>query len=55
MSVVQSERVKLTANWLDRGGTACLTIGVIAPGAAAIFGYPVVPAGFGSLLIGVGL
>jgi hypothetical protein len=39
MSLVHNERTKLTANWLDRAGTAAITVGVIAPLAALIFGY----------------
>lgn len=39
MSLIHNERTKLTANWLDRAGTAAITVGVIAPLAAAVFGY----------------
>ena len=30
-SLIHNERTKLTANWLDRAGTAAVTIGVVAP------------------------
>jgi hypothetical protein len=40
MSQIHNERTKLTANWLDRAGTAALTLGVFAPLAARFFGYP---------------
>jgi hypothetical protein len=53
MSIIHNERVKLTANWLDRAGTAVLTLGVIAPLAAALYGYPNPPVSFGILLAGV--
>jgi hypothetical protein len=39
VSLIHNERTKLTANWLDRAGTAAITLGVIAPLAAAVFGY----------------
>ncbi|MDR6954139.1 hypothetical protein J2X65_003507 [Ancylobacter sp. 3268] len=38
MSQVHNERTKLTANALDRASTACLTVGVLGPGAAALYG-----------------
>lgn len=40
MSIVsesEKERIKLTANALDRASTACLTVGLFAPAAAAWF------------------
>jgi len=37
---IDTERVKLLANWFDRASTAMLTIGVFAPLAAAIYGPP---------------
>ncbi len=38
MSLVHNEQTKLTANALDRASTACLTVGVLGPGAAALYG-----------------
>ncbi len=38
MSLIHNERTKLTANWLDRAGTAAITVGVIAPLATALYG-----------------
>jgi hypothetical protein len=37
MSLVHNEQTKLLANALDRASTACLTIGILAPIAAAIY------------------
>ena len=37
MSLVHNERTKLLANALDRASTACLTVGVLAPVAAALY------------------
>lgn len=51
MSLVDNERTKLLASALDRASTACLTVGVLAPIAAAFYtsaGPPI-----GPLLIGV--
>ena len=31
VELIHNERTKLTANWLDRAGTAAVTIGVVAP------------------------
>jgi uncharacterized membrane protein YdjX (TVP38/TMEM64 family) len=53
LSLIHNERTKLTANWLDRAGTAAVTIGVIAPIAAAVFGYGNPPFSTGRLAIGV--
>ena len=39
MNVTHNERVKLTAGYLNTAAGACLTAGVIAPTAAAIFGF----------------
>lgn len=38
MSLIHNERTKLAANALDRASTACLTVGVFGPGAAALYG-----------------
>jgi len=53
LSLIHNERTKLTANWLDRAGTAAVAIGVIAPIAAAVFGYGNPPFSTGRLAIGV--
>jgi hypothetical protein len=37
MTLVANERTKLLANALDRASTACLTVGVLAPVAAATY------------------
>ena len=54
ISLIHNERTKLTASWLDRASTAALTLGVVAPLAAAVFGYPDTPVSAGNLLIGIG-
>lgn len=54
MSLVHNEQTKLTANALDRASTACLTVGVLGPSAAALYGLAGASAGgwiaFGALL-----
>jgi cobalamin synthase len=37
MSLVENERIKLLANAFDRASTACFTVGVLAPLAAAVY------------------
>ena len=37
MTFIHNERTKLFANALDRASTACLTVGVLAPVAAALY------------------
>ncbi|KKB10869.1 hypothetical protein VE25_15630 [Devosia geojensis] len=37
MSLILNETLKLQANALDRASTACLTVGVLAPGAATVY------------------
>jgi hypothetical protein len=37
MSLVHNEQTKLLANALDRASTACLTVGILAPIAAAVY------------------
>ena len=42
--LARNERLKLTANALDRASTSFLTIGVLAPVAASIYGMgPAIP------------
>lgn len=53
MSLVHNEQTKLTANALDRASTACLTVGVLGPSAAALYGLGAAAGGwiaFGALL-----
>ena len=38
MSLIENERTKLLANALDRASTACITVGVLAPVAAVLYG-----------------
>jgi hypothetical protein len=38
MNMVHNERTKLLANALDRASSACLTVGFLAPVAAAYYG-----------------
>lgn len=37
MSIVWNERTKLLANALDRASTACVTVGILAPSASALY------------------
>lgn len=37
MTLIRNEQTKLLANNLDRASTACLTVGVFAPTAAALY------------------
>lgn len=37
---VRNEKSKLFANALDRASTSCLTVGILAPTAAAFFNFP---------------
>ena len=52
MSIVQNERTKLTAAAIDRASTACVTIGVIAPVAAAFYSFGGERVGLRTLIIG---
>ena len=38
MSLIDNERTKLLANAFDRLSTACLTVGLLAPTAALVYG-----------------
>lgn len=38
MSLVHNEQIKLAANALDRASTACVTVGVLGPVVAALYG-----------------
>jgi hypothetical protein len=46
------EKIKLTANSLDRASTACLAVGVIAPLAAAFYDLEPSGSGWKSLVLG---
>jgi len=37
MGQSETERIKLLANWFDRASTGMLTVGILAPMAAAIY------------------
>jgi hypothetical protein len=37
-ALIANERAKLFANALDRSSTACVTVGVLAPAAASLYG-----------------
>ena len=39
MSLVENERTKLLAGALDRMSTACVTVGIVAPGASLVYGF----------------
>lgn len=39
MTLIHNERTKLFANALDRASTACVTVGVFAPMAAAFYNF----------------
>jgi len=38
MSLIENERTKLLANAFDRASTACITVGILAPIAAVLYG-----------------
>ena len=38
MSLIENERTKLLANAFDRASTACVTVGILAPIAAVLYG-----------------
>jgi hypothetical protein len=38
MTMIENERTKLLANALDRASTACVTVGLLAPIAALLYG-----------------
>jgi hypothetical protein len=38
MSLIHNEQTKLTVNALDRASTACITVGVLGPVVAALYG-----------------
>jgi hypothetical protein len=44
--LVENERTKLTANWLNALATALVAAGLFAPGAALLYGISQLPIGF---------
>lgn len=54
MTQIHNERTKLTANALDRTSTACLTVGVLGPAAAALYGLGSMTTASANALIIVG-
>jgi hypothetical protein len=55
VSLVHNERTKLRANWLDRAGTAALTVGVLAPLASTLFGLSPTALPRSTLLLGIAI
>ncbi|PIO42536.1 hypothetical protein B5P45_26430 [Phyllobacterium zundukense] len=55
MSVIHNERTKLLANSIDRASTSCVTVGVLAPSAAAIYTAPGTFVSSSIFLIGTGI
>lgn len=39
MSLVGNERAKLTAQFLNTVAAGCLTVGIVAPAAAVVYGF----------------
>ena len=52
MSLIHNERTKLSANALNTSATACFTIGVLAPLAAAFYKIGPGPVPFKSIAVG---
>lgn len=44
MSLIENERLKLTAGYLNTAAGACFAAGVVAPAVAVTFGYAASPA-----------
>ena len=55
MSLVQNERAKLTANYLNAAAGSCLAAGVIAPLAAAVFRLTGAGSAISALTLAVGV
>ncbi|GJD94965.1 hypothetical protein [Methylobacterium iners] len=51
---INNERAKLLANALDRASTACLTVGVLGPTAASLYGVGTDLLGTNGILFGLG-
>lgn len=43
MSLIQNERTKLTATWLNTLGSAAIVVGVVTPAAGAVYGLAAFP------------
>ena len=52
MLLIHNERTKLLSNALDRASTACITIGVFAPTAAALYSASGTPFSTGIYVLG---
>lgn len=52
MSMIENERTKLLANALDRAATACVTVGLLAPIAAVLYGASATFAGMWTFALG---
>jgi hypothetical protein len=55
VSLVENERLKLTAGYLNAGAGSCFAAGVVAPVAALTFGYGTAQAGLSPLTFAVGI
>jgi hypothetical protein len=55
MSLIDNERTKLLANALDRASTACVTVGLLAPIAAVLYGASASFAGMWAFALGGGI
>ncbi len=60
MSLVENERTKLTAGWLDRASTVCLAVGIATPVSGLVAGSQGLSASlivtcYGWLIAAVGL
>jgi hypothetical protein len=53
-ALIANERAKLTANALDRASTACVTVGVLGPIVATLYGVGTTAAGAHGILLAVG-
>jgi hypothetical protein len=52
MTMIQNEQTKLLVNALDRASTACVTVGVLAPVAAILYGASGTSFGFWAFALG---
>ena len=55
MSLIENERTKLTATYLNTAATGCLGAGVVAPLAAAVFGLAGPGLPISTLTLGLGI
>ncbi|MCF4125318.1 hypothetical protein [Methylobacterium sp. SyP6R] len=54
MSLIDNERTNLTANALDRASTACVTVGVVGPIVASLYGVGATAAGAHGIILAIG-